>query len=536
MFLPSLSRLGVAARLTLGFLAVALIALCIGGIGLYASQRLNTLAESMYNRDLHGLQITAQANQQLLLTARAIRIAALAPTREIRNTQLSAVNTHLQALDRELSRATSVDTNQDGQTLLLGTIEASRRYASGIRQVADLISREALPAVRPSVSMLYQEIVPLANQIETSMERLIQHRQEQALALSQETRTIYGQTLFLIISLTLAGALCAFVLGIVLARGLMRQLGSEPAEVMQIAQTIAAGDLSQTIDTRRAPRHSILDAMAHMQQALEGIVTEVRVSSDHIATGSQQIQLGNTDLAQRTERQACDIAEAAAAVEEITGTMQNNAAATRDATTLTAQADAAVSRSLSQVQEIERILSRQEENSRAIEGITSLIEGISFQTNILALNAAVEAVHAGTHGQGFSVVAAQVQELARRSSDAAKEIATLIDGNTRYAALIAQSIQQTAADIRLSGEQIGQLNQSVAQIQASTEEQAAGLRQINTTIGQLSDITQDNAALVEESAAASRSLARQAHTLVTTVGSFQLRSVKADALPTLLRA
>ncbi|WP_345797987.1 methyl-accepting chemotaxis protein [Castellaniella sp. MT123] len=531
MHLRSLSRLGVAARLTLGFLAVAVIALLIGGVGLYASSRLNMLAESMYTRDLLGLQHTARANQQLLMTARAIRIAALAPDQVIREAQLTSARQHLEELQRELSRSAVSGDDRTGQAILQETTQSALRYTAGIQQVGRLISQEPLQPVRASVSMLYREIVPLANQIDQSMKELIEYRQRQARTLSQETRALYDQTVLLIVILTLIGAFCAMILGFFLARGLMRQLGSEPAEVARIAHTIATGDLSQAIDASKAPRHSVLDAMAQMQLALKRIVASVRASSDHIATGTHQIQLGNSDLAQRTERQAADISETAAAMEEITGTVHSNTDATRQAAALAARANEAALRSLERIGQIEAAIRRQEENSREIEGITGLIDGIAFQTNMLALNAAIEAARAGIHGRGFAVVATQVQDLASRSSSAARDIAALIEGNSSHAALMAQGVQAAAQDIRASGERIGELDRLVSQIQASTEEQACGLAQINTAIGQLSDITQSNASLVEEAAAASSGLARQASTLVTTVGEFHLEPASRALVP-----
>lgn len=531
MRMHSLSQPGVATRLIASFLAGAALTLVMGAIGLYANGRIHSLAETMYHRDLRNLQQAALANQQMLLTARAIRIAALAPVQETRDAQLAAVERYLGRLQQALATPSS-GTAPDADSLLLReTQAAAQAYAAGIRQVTRLIAAEPLQPVRASVSMLYREIVPLADHADTLMNQLIDQRQQQARALSQDTRTIHDRTSALIIGLTIVSALCAIALGIVLTRWLMRQMGSEPADVAHIAHSIAAGDLSLPIDASRASPHSVISAMAHMQDTLRRIVSSVRASSDHIATGSSQIHLGNTDLAERTELQAADLSETAAAMEEITGTVRNNADTARQAALFAARANAAVIRSLQQVRAIEETIQGMTRTSRQIEGITDLIDGIALQTKILALNAGVEAARASEQGQGFAVVAMEVQALALRSSDAAREIADLVENSARQAMQVETGIQAIAEDTRFSGEQIGQLNQLVSHVRTSTDEQALGLEQINAAVSQLSDITRSNAALVEEAATASGSLAQQASSLVAVVSRFHLEP--AASLPQL---
>ena len=161
-------------------------------------------------------------------------------------------------------------------------------------------------------------------------------------------------------------------------------------------------------------------------------------------------------------------------------------------------------------------------SSRRISDITSVIDAIAFQTNMLALNAAVESARAGEHGRGFAVVASEVGTLARRASDAAKEIKTLIaesaarvESGSRQADAAGKSMNDIVA-------QVERVNQLVSEISSASIEQSSGIDQVGEAVKQLDQITQQNAALVEESAAAAESLKQQAAQMAGTVSVFRL--------------
>ncbi|MCU6499203.1 methyl-accepting chemotaxis protein [Rugamonas sp. A1-17] len=162
------------------------------------------------------------------------------------------------------------------------------------------------------------------------------------------------------------------------------------------------------------------------------------------------------------------------------------------------------------------------EYAHKIVDITSVIDGIAFQTNILALNAAVEAARAGEQGRGFAVVASEVRNLAQRSASAAKQIKQLINESAERIASgseLAQTAGTTMAEIVLSVEKVTGI---MAAISAASAEQEHGIEQVNAAIGDMDGVTQQNAALVEEAAAAADAMQTQARELAQLVGSFKI--------------
>ncbi len=513
--------LRVSTRLICGFLIVSSIAALIGVLGLYATRSINQMAETMYQRDTVGLRDTAQANNRLLLNARAIRIAALAPTAEIRDTQLQAVQQYLNQLDTDLTRVAQSLTTPEEHGLIAEAREAFQEYRQHITRVIEILPTEPLQQPRRSVGILYGQVVPTANRLDALMARLIEHRVDHAAALSQETATLYTRMIWFIVGFTLGGTLLGLGIGLTITRYLSKILGGEPQNVARIARDVADGNLSTELDTTRAHRDSVMQAMRHMQESLRDIVGTVRAGSDHIASGSEQIRLGTTDLAQRTEHQAADITETAAAMGQLSSTVTTTAQAMRQAAQLSADASQAAEQGGQRIAAIVQTMHGIQEVSHEVAGIVQVIDSIAFQTNILALNAAVEAARAGEQGRGFAVVAGEVRALAQKSAQAAREITALITKSAQRTDAGTRSVEQAGAEIRTLVDKIQQVAQLIDSVDAATAEQTSGLTQINTAVSQLNDITQENAALVQESAAAASSLSESARQLLDVVRRFR---------------
>jgi methyl-accepting chemotaxis protein len=166
-------------------------------------------------------------------------------------------------------------------------------------------------------------------------------------------------------------------------------------------------------------------------------------------------------------------------------------------------------------------------SSQKISEIVGMIDEIAFQTNLLALNAAVEAARAGEAGRGFAVVAGEVRALAQRSSQASKEIKTLISNSNTQVKQGVELVNKAGATLGEIVTSVKRVSDIVAEIAAANKEQSASVGEVQEAIGQIEQATQQNAALVEETTAALGSADNQVRGVTDVISFFQSDAVVA---------
>jgi len=304
---------------------------------------------------------------------------------------------------------------------------------------------------------------------------------------------------------------------------LARSITGPLHHAVEIAGTVAAGDLTRRIEVGRGDEIGmLLGSLKHMQDSLAGIVARVRSGTDTISVATGEIAQGNQDLAARTEEQASSVEETAASMEQLTDMVRDSRASAEQAKRMADEASSVAGRGGATVARVVGTMGEIDAASRKIVDIIGVIDGIAFQTNILALNAAVEAARAGEQGRGFAVVASEVRTLAQRSAAAAKEIKMLIgdsvdkvQAGTRLVAEAGDTMREVVASVqRVAG--------TIGEITGTTAQQAEGIIQINETMSQMDSVVQQNSALVEQAAAAADALQQQAQELAEAVGVFRL--------------
>lgn len=446
------------------------------------------------------------------------------------NQKLIAVRYHVRGL--------LLSTNKESEEKLTDAINAAQTSLTFLYQSLSAEQRETLAPVLTIMNNYeeqvlaympaYEEEMAQAGQMRGVAEQLnsvVKGLLSDQLAASQED--IRNATLQMGIA-----TLITLLLGLLISWFISRQITTPLGNTLSMAEKIATGDLTMSINTTRKDElGQLMSAMSKMNDNLHNMIDDIRVGVSQISNASSEIVAGNIDLSSRTEQQAAAVEQTAASMEQLTATVKQNADNAHHANKLAISASQTAKQGGEQVNNVVQTMTAIENSSKRIAEITSVINSIAFQTNILALNAAVEAARAGEQGRGFAVVASEVRSLAQRSSQAAKEIEGLISESvtqvSRGATLVGNA-GKTMNDIVTS---ITQVHDIMGEIATASDEQSRGISQVSQAIVEMDSTTQQNAALVQQSSAAADSLEEQARLLKQAVSVFRLANSQHDDTP-----
>ncbi|MBB2926494.1 methyl-accepting chemotaxis protein [Paraburkholderia silvatlantica] len=515
-----LTRIKIGPRLGAGFAIVLLLLGAVGGIGLLQASRIFAGTEEIGTNWLPSVETLGNMRNQV---------------QDVRRTSLrmliaSDASEKASLHDLHSRMVGQFGTTFDSYSKLVSSAEERRmadsigaawsQYLDDDKKIEALVmsadggSPDARAAVSSASAKSFTAMMDLINQDVT-----LNHNGSTA-EVATAKAAYHGA-----VAWTIALIVIAIGLGATIALFITRSITGPIARAVDVAETVARGDLTARIDVQGTDEAAqLLGALRHMNERLVDLVGRVRTGSEGIATAAAQIAAGNTDLSQRTEEQAASLEETAASMEELTATVKQNADNATQGNTLAGQASQTATRGGEVVGRVVDTMRDIANSSEQVAQIISVIEGIAFQTNILALNAAVEAARAGEQGRGFAVVAGEVRTLAQRSATAAREIKELIGVSV-------ERVNNGTALVDDAGRTMGEIVQSVKrvadlmnEISAASGEQRTGIEQVNQAVTQMDEVTQQNAALVEEASAAAQSMSSQAAALRELVSVFNIGS------------
>ncbi len=523
-----LKNMKTGSMLGLGFSVLILIALSIALLGrarlIQASDDVSYLADTRITSLLRLVEVKSSVE----FIFRGVRSLALIEDPAEKALAKATLDTQRQKIGQLMEQFREGLTTPQGIALYDRMRNARTAYLPLLDQFMAAAMRHDLPTVSAMLGSS-GEFRRQQDAFFAAINDMLAHQQVRATETAQATE---GKSLAAgrqMLSLALASlllALASLLLGALVAWAITRRikglLGGEPAYAAQVTQEVAKGNLAVNVQLRRGDTTSLLASLEAMRASLAGIVSQVRHSSESIATGASQIASGNADLSARTEEQAANLEETAASMEQMTATIQQNVDTVRSASGLAQSASATAVHGGEVVHGVVSTMEDITHSSRKIGEIIGVIDAIAFQTNILALNAAVEAARAGEQGKGFAVVASEVRSLAQRCANAAKEIKGLISESVGKVAAGSRQVAEAGSTMNDIVTQTHRVAELISDIGAATQEQSQGVTQVSDAVQQLDQVTQQNASLVEESAAAADSLNKQAAQLVQLVSVFRL--------------
>ncbi|MBK5351350.1 MCP four helix bundle domain-containing protein [Pseudomonas sp. TH41] len=496
-------KLGV--KLISTFLVVALVSLIIGLAAVVNIGKVNDLMTSMYAdrlvpiRDLNKLEIELVQHNRRAYVSVAMNDPANMILQQTENVA------SLRKID-ELFAAYRQTSMVDAEKRLIEQYDQQMPvYVASAKAVSDLLQADQLA---DATKRLRSETKPAFDAVLKTVSGLVEINSTTAETVNKEADQIVAGINNFMIALMIGGFLLALALGLLITRMIVRQVGGEPAAAMDALQRVAGGDLTVDVQLRDGDKSSMLYSLQLMVLRLRGIMSDVRMTADSLASASEQVAASSEALSQNASEQAANVEETSASVEEISATVAQN---TENAKVT----DSMASQSAKDAVEGGEAVGQMVHAMRQIAQKISIIDDIAYQTNLLALNAAIEAARAGDHGKGFAVVAAEVRKLAERSQVAAQEIGGVATDSVTLAERAGQLLDQMVPSIRKTAD-------LVQEITSASREQNTGLEQINLAVGQLAQTTQVNASASEELSSTSEEMSTQAVQLQEMIQFFRI--------------
>ena len=548
-------NLRISAKLTIGFLLIAFIAAIIGAIGLVNLIRMNEADTRLYESNTLGINYASEAAiyyQEARFNAMKLFIEQ---NQSEQKKLINNINDSTKSAESFLEMYGNLKKSEEDLNLFRELESSWNTYQVLLSNFLEYFQNGNLEKAN---ELVFGEMYLVSLDLQEDFEDTIIYNVESGAKRANANSQLAINSIILLSVVILIGVIVAVLLGIFISKLISRpikklvdasnQIALGDIEVNVIAETKdEIGDLmsafGRMIENVRdqvlvvekiADGDMTVDVIVHSDKDLLGqklhemvvknneVLSNIKVASDQVAAGAQQISDTSMSLSQGATEQASSVEELSASIIEISEQVKLTAGNAQSASVQSMQTGEKVEDGNRQLRGLIEAIENISIKSTEIEKIIKTIDDIAFQTNILALNAAVEAARAGAAGKGFAVVADEVRNLAGKAAEAANNTTQLIE----------ETIQAVGKGTSLAGntakamEEVVQNTAKVAElvdgIADASNAQASAISQITTGIEQISTVVQSNSATSEESAATAEELSGQAQMLNHQISKFRL--------------
>ncbi len=539
----SIRNLNVSVRSAIGFGLIGVIVLVLGLFSLNQMSEMRKESSEVDQNWLPSIISLADLNAAMLriraLTMRSMLVEgdALVATKQSLNKLVEEIGTLNAAYEKRISVA-------EEKAAYERFIAAQRDYFSEQKKVVDFVSNGSK---QQAIELMGGAINSHADAMTRALLDLQRINSDEAGNAADRALAVYENAFAWVIITIVLAAITTIILALVFTRSIVRPLN----QAVFVAETVAAGDLTQTfvVEGRDEPAR-LLAALKVMQTNLRNTIQGIADSSNQLASAAEELNAVTEDSTRGLHQQNHEIEQAATAVNEMTAAVDEvarNAVATSEASR---ESDATAQHGRQQViktvesigllagdvtttaTQVEQLAGQVRDISKVLDVIRSIAE----QTNLLALNAAIEAARAGDAGRGFAVVADEVRALAHRTQQSTQEIEQMIGDvhqGTDKAVLAMQTSNErarTTLDVaKTAGEALDDIARAISQISernlviaSASEEQAQVAREVDRNLINIRDLSLQSSAGANQTSAASQELASLAINLNGLVARFRI--------------
>ncbi|UOP09973.1 methyl-accepting chemotaxis protein [Pseudomonas palleroniana] len=538
----SLRHLNIAPRASLGF---ALIALLVVVLGMFAVNRMTLMRQASADMATNQLPSVTYLG---VITENVLRLRILS-FRVLVNREAAGLQ---EAETRIGVLLDKVKTAQAGYAVMPAGPEEAALYKTFIitldnyiKAQAEMLALSKQGKLDEMRTLINTRIKDGTDQMGEQLNKLIAINVADARQANEDAEQSYQSAIIGVIVVSVVAAL----LTVCLAWALTRSIVTPLRKAVEVAETIAGGNLSKVIeDDGKDEPARLLSALSAMQANLRQTIQHIAGSATQLSSAAEELSAVTEEASRGLQQQNNEIDQAATAVNEMTAAVEEvarNAVSTSEASGQSNQAArAGRDRVVETVEAIQTMTQDVQNTSVLIEGLASqgrdigkvldVIRAIAEQTNLLALNAAIEAARAGEAGRGFAVVADEVRALAHRTAQSTQEIEKMVAGIQSGTGEAVQSMQQsnqrthaTLEMARAAGVALEQITQSISLINernlviaSASEEQAQVSREVDRNLVNIRDLATQSAAGANQTSSASHELSRLAVDLNGMVARF----------------